>query len=88
MTSAKKASVSIRLTDAPAGVPLCIVDVQAGEEARRRLLALGLHSGDVLQRLDAGSWGPVLVSNVTTRSTKVAIGRHLARRILVSHAPA
>jgi Fe2+ transport system protein FeoA len=80
----KNPSSPIRLTDAPVDVPLLIASLLIGEEAKRRLLAMGLHPGDQLKRVAAGNWGPVLIANLSTRSTKVAIGRTLARRILVT----
>lgn len=49
----------------------------------RRLLALGFHRGDLVS-LDGEALlgGPVLVRNLTS-DTRIALGRGIARKILV-----
>jgi len=71
---------------APRDIPQRIVDFSAGQEAKRKFLAMGLHVGDTILKLNAPHWSPVLIRNLTTRSSKIAIGQGLARRILVADA--
>lgn len=61
-----------------------IVEIKTGVEAKRKLLAMGLHVGDTVVKLNDPHWSPVLIRNLTTRSSKIAIGRGLARKILVA----
>lgn len=77
------ASQVIRLTEAPQGAALRIVDILGGHGVRRRLIALGFHLGDLIERnSDALFGGPVLVKNLTTE-VSVALGRGVAQKILV-----
>ncbi len=71
---------------APRDIPQRIVDFSAGQEAKRKFLAMGLHVGDTILKLNEPHWSPVLIRNLTTRSSKIAIGQGLARRILVADA--
>ncbi len=70
----------------PRNVPHVIVEIKAGMEAKRKLLAMGLHAGDSIIKLNDSRWSPVLLRNLTTRSSKIAIGQGLARKILVADA--
>jgi len=70
----------------PRNVPHTIVEINAGMEARRKLLSMGLHVGDAIVKLNDPSWSPVLIRNLTTRSSKIAIGQGLARKIMVADA--
>jgi len=73
----------VRLTEAPQGVPLRLIDVLGGHGVRRRLMALGFHQGDLIERnSDALLGGPVLVKNLTAGSS-VALGRGIAQKIIV-----
>lgn len=78
------------LLEAPHGRPLRIADLCGGEGVRRRLMALGFHKGDLVE-LDGQAIlrGPLLVRNCTSDTT-VALGRGVARQVLVEpvHEPA
>jgi len=67
----------------PSGIPQKIIEVKAGLEARKKLLSLGIHVGDSIVKLNHSRWSPVLIRNLTTHSSKIAIGQGLARKILV-----
>ncbi|MBC7350054.1 MAG: FeoA domain-containing protein [Candidatus Aminicenantes bacterium] len=60
-----------------------IVEISGGPGLHRRLLALGFHRGDLIS-LDGEALlgGPVLVRNLTS-DTRIALGRGIARKILV-----
>lgn len=70
----------------PRNVPHTIVEIKAGMEAKRKLLAMGLHVGDTIVKLNLPHWSPVLIRNLTARSSKIAIGQGLARKIMVADA--
>jgi len=74
---------ALPLTEAPFNVPLRVVEILGGHGARRRLLSMGFHRGDVIE-LDSQAIlnGPLVVRNVET-DTKIALGRGIAQRILV-----
>jgi ferrous iron transport protein A len=75
------------LAEAPRGKHLKIVSVSGGEGVRRRLFALGFHTGDIVEVNAHGILrGPLLVNNVTT-DTSVALGRGIAQKILVEMLP-
>ena len=73
----------VRLTEAPKGKDLEILYIKAGTEARRRLNSMGFHIGDVVLKLSNGKWGPVIVQNISSHTTKTALGRGLAEKIIV-----
>jgi len=75
----------INLEDAPADSELEVLDIDAGRFARKRLISMGIHPGDKLIKFNDSSWGPVLIRNVTLNSSKIAIGRRLAQKILVRY---
>lgn len=73
----------VRLTEAPQGVPLRIRDILGGHGFRRRLIALGFHLGDLIERdSNALFGGPILVKNLSTEIS-VALGRGVAQKIMV-----
>lgn len=75
----------INLEDAPAKIELEVLEINAGRFARKRLITMGVHPGDKLIKFNDSSWGPVLIKNVTLNSTKIAIGRRLAHKIMVRY---
>jgi Fe2+ transport system protein FeoA len=74
------------LDQAPRDIAQEIVEIASGEEAKRKLLAMGVHVGDAIVKLNSARGCPMLIRNVTTRSSKIAIARGLARKILVRDA--
>ncbi len=73
----------VRLSEAPPGKPLRIVDILGGHGVRRRLLALGFHKGDLVERNSGAIFGgPFLVKSLSSDTT-VALGRGIAHKILV-----
>ncbi len=73
----------LSLFDAPKDKPLRIVQLLGGHGVRRKLMSLGLHIGDIIE-LDSRSLfgGPVLIRSLTNNTT-IALGRGIARKILV-----
>lgn len=71
------------LNQVPVSKPYKIVQITAGLEARKKLLSLGIHVGDFISKINQSRWSPVLIRNITTQSSKIAIGHGLARKILV-----
>lgn len=71
------------LHQVPSGKPYKISEITAGLDARKKLLALGIHVGDFISKINHSRWSPVLIRNLTTHSSKIAIGHGLARKIMV-----
>ncbi|MFP4527966.1 MAG: ferrous iron transport protein A [Candidatus Kapaibacterium sp.] len=71
------------LKDAPANTRLRVQNIDAGNEAKRRLRMLGIHVDDVLIKRRLNRMGPVLVEYAAGDSSKIAIGRGLAKKIIV-----
>ncbi len=73
----------ISLIQAPCDKQLRIVNIQGGHGVRRRLLSLGFHKNHLIE-LDSRSifGGPLLVRDLTS-DTSVALGRGIARNIMV-----
>ncbi len=62
-----------------------VVDIFSGREAKRRLMSIGIKYSDILIKLNSPSWGALLVKNMSTGSTKIALGRNLAKKIMVEY---
>jgi Fe2+ transport system protein FeoA len=77
---------ALSLIQIPRNVPYQVLAIKAGHEAKRKLLAMGIHVGDSIIKLSDSRWSPVLIQNLTTRSSKIALGQGLARKILVGDA--
>ena len=73
----------MNLTKAPRDTPLRIVDFSGGQSIHSRLMALGLHKNDIVE-MDSKSilGGPILIKDLTS-DTSVAVGRGIARSIMV-----
>ena len=69
------------LTDLPKGAEGLIIGIQGGRGMQMRLRRLGLNEGQVVRKLSALAWGGPVV--VLVNRAQVAIGRGMARRILV-----
>ncbi len=73
----------VKLSEAPEGVTLRLVDIRGGHGVRRRLMALGFHKGDLIERNSQALFGgPILVKNITCDAS-VALGRGIAQKIIV-----
>ena len=73
------------LTDAESGKKLIVEDFISGMRAIKKLNSLGIHKKDVVLRINDNNWGPVLIENLTNDSSRVAIGRNIAERIIVKY---
>jgi Fe2+ transport system protein FeoA len=63
-----------------------IKGINAGQRALRRLMSLGINIGDRVRVLHFGPFkGAILVEDLDS-GVKVALGRGLARKIVVEHA--
>lgn len=73
----------IDITSAPRNARLRILEISGGHGVRRRLMSLGLHKDDLIE-VDSRSilGGPILIRNLSS-DTSVAVGRGIARRIMV-----
>jgi Fe2+ transport system protein FeoA len=61
-------------------------DINAGHRALRRLLSLGINIGDRVRVLHFGPFkGAILIEDIDS-GVKVALGRGIARKIVVEHA--
>jgi Fe2+ transport system protein FeoA len=75
----------INLLTAPSNKTLEVLEINAGDAAKKRLMSMGIHIGDRLLKYNDSSWCPVLIKNITLNSSKIAIGKLLAAKILVRH---
>jgi len=77
--------ININLLEAPSNTELEVKEINAGMMAKKRLISMGVHPGDTLIKYNGSLWGPVLIKNTTLNSTKIAIGKRLAAKILVGY---
>jgi Fe2+ transport system protein FeoA len=72
------------LIDAPKGKTLKIVNIDGGDGVRRKLMSLGFHKNDLIElNSQAILRGPVIVRNLSS-DARVALGRGVAQKIVVS----
>ncbi|MCD6087953.1 MAG: ferrous iron transport protein A [Candidatus Hydrothermae bacterium] len=73
----------LSLISVPPGTTVKIIQMAGGRGVQMRLFQLGLHPGDTIRILSIGPFGgPLYIENLTT-GVRAAIGRGVARRILV-----
>jgi Fe2+ transport system protein FeoA len=75
------------LQQVPRGNPYKIIQITAGLETRKKLLAMGIHVGDLISKINQTHWNPILIRNLTTQSSKIAISHGLAKKIMVGDGP-
>jgi Fe2+ transport system protein FeoA len=71
------------LTEAPEGVELKVLKINAGLEAKMRLCSMGIQLDNTLVKINKTNWGPVLVKCFDNSPNKLAIGRNIAEKIEV-----
>ncbi len=77
--------ININLLYAPSNTELKVLEINAGITAKKRLISMGIHPGDSITKYNTGTWCPILVKNITLCSSKIAIGKRLASKILVEY---
>ncbi len=73
------------LTDAPVDIVLKIVEISSGEHSKRKLSTMGIQIDNSIVKLNDTRWGPVLVKNPENGMNRLALGRHLAEKIIVRY---
>jgi len=71
---------SISLDSVPEGARVKILSLMVGRGARQRLLEMGITPGTEVLIVNNKHFGPILV---LSRGTIIALGRGIARKILV-----
>jgi len=77
--------VHINLVEAPADTELEVLEINANEAIKKRLISMGIHPGDNVIKYTTAPWGPLLVKNTTLNSSKIAICRALASAIQIGY---
>lgn len=85
MKEERRTMTNINLVEAPSNKELEVIQINAGVSAKQRLISMGLHPSDKIIKYNGTSWGPVLIKNITLDSSKIAIGKGLALKILVGY---
>ena len=73
------------LSDAPSFKRLKILDINSGDDTKRKLLSMGIHPEDYCIKLSESNWGAILIQNISSGATKLALGRVLANKIIVEY---
>lgn len=73
------------LCDAQKDKELKVLNITSGEVSKRKLNSLGIHQNDVIIKLNSSKHGPVLIKNLYSDSSMLAIGKGLAEKIKVSY---
>jgi Fe2+ transport system protein FeoA len=81
----ERTMTNLNLVEAPPNSELEVIEIDAGTSAKQRLISMGVHAGDKIIKYDGSSWGPILIKNITVDSSKIAIGKGLASKILVGY---
>ncbi|MGE5480115.1 MAG: FeoA domain-containing protein [Chloroflexota bacterium] len=71
------------LKDAPMGVGLKISEISANVTSKIKLFSMGLHTDDVIVKLNKSRFFPLLVRNCSCESIKIALGREWSDAIKV-----
>lgn len=66
---------------------LVVKQINAGHRAVKRLLSMGINIGDRIRVLHFGPFGGAILVEDLDTGVKLALGRGLARKIIVENAP-
>jgi Fe2+ transport system protein FeoA len=83
-TSQGKSTEHFPLTFATRGEWVMLEDIRAGNKLRKRLADLGLYIGMRVRIVQDDLSGPVILA--VKNDSRVAVGRGMAQKILVTHA--
>lgn len=72
----------MNLLEAESGKKYRIKEINGGRGFRVRLRTIGLHRGDIVEKMSGGLGGPLLLKNISL-NTKIAIGKGMAMKIFV-----
>ncbi len=64
---------------------LKVIQIDSDLESKKKLFSLGIQIEDYIVKLNGYKWGAILVKNITSDNTMVALGRGLAKKILVEY---
>jgi len=73
----------MNLLEAPENQKLKVVEINSGKEAKRKLISIGIRINDIILKINSPGLGAILVQNISTESTKVALGKGLGSKINV-----
>lgn len=74
---------NMNLIEAPENQKLRVVDINSGKEAKRKLISIGIRVNDIILKINSPGLGAILVQNISTDATKVALGKGLGYKINV-----
>ena len=74
------------LSDAPCNISLRILNINSEYSTKKKLLSMGIHPEDSLIKVTDMNWGGIIIQNLSTNSTKLALSRSLANIIEVAYA--
>lgn len=72
-----------KLTEAPTDKSFMISNFNLDIDSRHRLHTMGIHLKDVFIKQNSSNFGPILIQNLSNNSTKIALGRELAEKIVI-----
>jgi Fe2+ transport system protein FeoA len=75
----------MKLIEAKTEEKLRVLEINSSQDEKRKLSSMGIHTDDFLIRLAENKWGPVLIQKFEESATKLAIGREIAKNILVEY---
>ena len=75
----------MRLDEAESERRLKIFEIESTLDIKKKLSRLGIQKNDSLCKLNETKWGPILIQNLSAHSSKLALGRELAEKIIVEY---
>lgn len=72
------------LIDIDNNISFKIIDFEMENEQKRRLFNMGIFAGDIYERTNGRGYGPIIIRNISSNSNPVAVGRKLAKGIIIS----
>ena len=73
------------ILDAPIDTKLKILEINSGNEFKRKLFSLGMQIDDCFIKIHPAKRGPILLQSVTNPNSKLALDRKLAESIIVAY---
>ena len=73
------------LAEAPEFTKLKVTNITSCNDCRRKLFSMGIYIDDFVMKQNGTKTGPVLIQNVSTGATRIALGRGIAEKIFVEY---
>lgn len=75
--------MELNILDIQIGTEFTIIRIESDIDSKHRLNSMGIHQNDNFIKKAGNGSGPVIIQNQTGNATQIALGRDLAKTLIV-----